>query len=370
MSTVTAHPSIAAAHAALGASLDDEAVDDVHFTWAWFEALQHGGLDPGTRVIVLAAQDTQAGSALCLPLLVAERDAAAVLGGAVTSLNNFYTSLFGPIAADADCTVHRLRSLIQELRRLPVPNQVLRLQPLDQDSAFYRNMIEALRLEGYTVDSFFCFGNWHLKVAGRSFDDYFVSVPSQIRKNVIRSRKKLEEHGAWELRIVTEPGDALEESIRDYETVYAASWKVPEPFTGFVPGLIRAAASRGWLRLGIVRLDGEAIASQIWLVRHRRALIYKMAYAEAHKRWSSGSVLSAALMRHVIDVDGVTEVDYLTGDDKYKADWMSHRRERRGLVAFRLVSPQGLLSAARHFLARWWRERRAPAPAAPQGDAR
>lgn len=53
-------------------------------------------------------------------------------------------------------------------------------------------------------------------------------------------------------------------------------------------------------------------------------------------------------MEHVIDVDNVHEVDYLTGDDAYKKDWMSDRRERWGVVAFNLRTPHGLLAAARH----------------------
>jgi CelD/BcsL family acetyltransferase involved in cellulose biosynthesis len=40
-------------------------------------------------------------------------------------------------------------------------------------------------------------------------------------------------------------------------------------------------------------------------------------------------------MRHVLDVDRAAVVDYLTGDDAYKRDWMSHRRERVGVSALR-----------------------------------
>ena len=39
-------------------------------------------------------------------------------------------------------------------------------------------------------------------------------------------------------------------------------------------------------------------------------------------------------MKHAIDQDQVREVDYLTGDDVYKQSWMTHRRERWGLVAY------------------------------------
>jgi len=48
----------------------------------------------------------------------------------------------------------------------------------------------------------------------------------------------------------------------------------------------------------------------------------------------------------------VHEIDYLTGDDTYKKDWMSHRRERWGIIAFNPRTPRGLLGAGWHFGAR------------------
>jgi CelD/BcsL family acetyltransferase involved in cellulose biosynthesis len=53
-------------------------------------------------------------------------------------------------------------------------------------------------------------------------------------------------------------------------------------------------------------------------------------------------------MERVIDVDGVCEVDFLSGDDDYKRDWMSHRRERHGIVVFNPRTVWGALAAIRH----------------------
>ena len=38
------------------------------------------------------------------------------------------------------------------------------------------------------------------------------------------------------------------------------------------------------------------------------------------------------LLEHVIDTDKVTDIDFLSGNDAYKKDWMSERRERFALV--------------------------------------
>lgn len=53
----------------------------------------------------------------------------------------------------------------------------------------------------------------------------------------------------------------------------------------------------------------------------KTASIYKLAYQDKFADLSVGSILTARLMQHVIDIDGVTHVDYLTGDDAYKRDW-------------------------------------------------
>jgi CelD/BcsL family acetyltransferase involved in cellulose biosynthesis len=54
------------------------------------------------------------------------------------------------------------------------------------------------------------------------------------------------------------------------------------------------------------------------------------------------------MMEHAIDVEHVNEVDYLTGDDRYKKDWMSQRRERWGILALNPRSLRGAVAIARH----------------------
>jgi CelD/BcsL family acetyltransferase involved in cellulose biosynthesis len=107
-------------------------------------------------------------------------------------------------------------------------------------------------------------------------------------------------------------------------------------------------------------------AAQLWLVKEGLAYIYKLAYDEAYGKLGVGTALSAALTRHVLDVDQVHEIDFLTGDDAYKVEWMSHRRVRSGMVAFRKGTVGGLLLALRHYGPKLWKRlRRAPDPSVP-----
>ena len=54
----------------------------------------------------------------------------------------------------------------------------------------------------------------------------------------------------------------------------------------------------------------------------------------------SASTLTAALMEQVIDCDGVKLVDFGTGDDSYKRDWMDDARERYRLQCWRKGDPR------------------------------
>ena len=104
--------------------------------------------------------------------------------------------------------------------------------------------------------------------------------------------------------------------------------------------------------LRIMHVEGEPAAAQLWLVTEGRAVIYKLAYDPRFAHLSVGSILTLRMMRQAIEVDGVREIDYGSGDDAYKKDWMSRRRERWGMVAFNPFSVQGILGIARHGLGR------------------
>jgi hypothetical protein len=41
-------------------------------------------------------------------------------------------------------------------------------------------------------------------------------------------------------------------------------------------------------------------------------------------------------------------IDYLSGDDAHKQEWMSDRRERWGVIAFNPLTVHGLCAAGQH----------------------
>lgn len=349
---------LATAFRQAGPIIDDRRSKDLFQTWGWFENLDRHGLDSTRRRVVAVVDLPSEGRAFALPLMVSGANDGARLGAQTQALANYYTSLYGPIGDEALCTAEALQALLQALRREGLPMGVFDLHPLDLDAPFATAARAALESEGFIVDSYFCFGNWHRPCRGVGFAAFAEMLPSRQRNTIKRARKKLDAAGRCEITVHTSPGPILEEAITDFVRIYNSSWKEPEPFPEFVPGLCRMAAAAGWLRLGVLRLDDKPAAAQLWLVRDGHALIYKLAYDEAFGHLSPGSVLSAEMFRHVLDNDRVDDVDYLTGDDAYKRDWMSNRRERQGLVAYRPTSLSGVIGALRHFGAKWVRSHR------------
>jgi hypothetical protein len=334
--------------------------DEVFASVPWFETLVGAGFKQAVRPVWLVAREPSPGGVFALGL---RREP-----GGLAALSNYYSAQWAPLGLPDQALPATWRAVAGALRG--AGGRTLRLQPLAAQAPWLQGLQAGLRGAGYWVDHFFCFGNWYLRVQGRTAAELFAARPSALRNSVERGRRRLGRAGAWELRIHTRQGPDLAAGVDDFTAVYARSWKQPEPCPSFMPALMRAAAAQGWLRLAVLRLQGEPIAAQVWLVCGGKASIYKLAYVEGFERFSPGSVLTTALMAHVIDVDGVDEVDYLSGDDAYKRDWMEARRERVGLVAFDTRHWRGWVGALRHFAPRWLGRRAATAPGPAPAPAR
>jgi CelD/BcsL family acetyltransferase involved in cellulose biosynthesis len=333
--------------------LEAAAREGFFFSLPWLTQLSSTSLE-GARLRIYGVESSPAGghgvARLVLPLVNQRASSGIAAMRELAACANFYSSLFGPaIAAGLDDeAVQRDMVLLARAIASEAPAwHTVRLHPMAIDAPVFALCAAAFRQVGMAVQPFFCFGNWYLQVNGRSYQEYAQSLPSRLRNTLARKTRQLDASHKARFVIITDEQDVAE-GIDAFERVYRSSWKPSEAHPAFIPGLIRMAAQQGWLRLGVAYVDGEPAAAQLWLVSHGVASIYKLAYDQRYAALSIGSILTARMMEHAIDVDRVREVDYLTGDDDYKRDWMSHRRERWGMVAFNLRTVRGMLAAARH----------------------
>ena len=331
------------------ALFEQAGLQDFFLTLPWFKNFAQTALGPedGIRIYAVPSASEEAACRAMLLMRSSNHRQSRFSLRKLEALANYYTCFYAPHLSAGSDTQETLCAITREIACEKPRWDAVELRPLDVRAKEFSQLVKAFQNAGYVVQTYFSSGNWYLPVNGRSFAQYSESLPSVLKNTLARKRKKLEKSGRAKIEIVT-GGDSLEDSIAAYTKVYLASWKHPEPYPQFIPGLIRTCAAMGALRLGIIYVDAEPAAAQFWIVHHGKALIYKLAYDERFGELSVGTILSATLFQHALDVEKVTEVDYLSGDDAYKKDWMSHRRERWGILALNPRTPRGALAIARH----------------------
>jgi len=289
--------------------------ESIFFSKLWFENVAGNGLGDGQAVLLACVLEGDTALAM-LPLL--RRD-----GNHCHSLKHLYTALYS-LLLEENRQQKILTCLANGLRHLPVDS--LHLDPVAETDSKLLSLQQAMESSGFSCHRSFRFYNWIHRLRGQSFAEYMAERPARVRNTIARKRRKLEREHGYRIRLFT--GNNLEQGMADYNAVYTASWKANEVFEDFVKGLVERFSEAGWLRLAILYIEDQPVAAQLWLVAHGKASIFKLAYDEAWKQYSPGSILITYLMEYVIDTDKVVEIDFLTGNDAYKQDWMSERRER------------------------------------------
>jgi hypothetical protein len=332
------HDNFASAQAAAAGMLDREAQGCLFDRLDWLESLHRIALR-SKQPALLQAKD---GDSQCwLPLI---KTGSAEL----SALANWYNFTWRPLFVAAASEIEKL-ALLRAVAGLAARNcRRLKLSPLPDEDHSARLIEAAFEAEGWAVFRTACSVNHILTVKGRSFDAYWQDRPSRLKNTVKRKGKA----GTVTIRIET---DYQADSWRDYETVYAKSWKPSEGSPEFLRQLAERESIAGALRLGLAYIDGQPVAAQFWTVENGTALIHKLAHDERHMQASPGTLLSAALFQHVIDIDRVDLIDFGTGNDAYKAEWMEEVRER---FAFEIFSPNHPANWP-HIALRRWRAYRA-----------
>jgi len=310
----------------------------------WFDLVLAHALPEGAAPLLAECATDKDGPAAILPLLRARQG--------LSSLTTPYSLSFRPLpAAGADLAAAGA-SLGQALRFAPP----LRLELLDRAAPCLAVFRAGLARAGIRAMAFDHVGNWHQVLPeGATWKDYLAARPPALRATITRKLARARRDLRFEP--VAEPGPALETAIAAYEAARAASWKPHEPFPDFDRHLLRAAAAAGVLRLGVLRgaTDSQPVAAQYWILDRgpggaRRATVLKLAHAEAARALSPGTVLSALMIRQLLEEDGVGELDFGRGDDAYKRDWVSGRRQLIGLILAHPWHPLGAAAIARQVL--------------------
>ena len=324
---------------------------------AWFELLMTLGFDPSDRMFVFAVEDENSRPLLLAPLRFGRHDGAA--RGALVVASVSHTENFAPAAIALDpaldeaqavaviaTLLHGFRDGDPALTEAPV--DLLRLWPMAEGSAYAQLVERAVREAGFVVQVYANSFNRYEDVAGLSHAQYFAQRSANLRYSVRRRRRALEREGGMTLELVR-GGDALEPAIADYVMVSLKSWKRPSTTVADeIIGMMRLAAARGALRLGLLRLHGVPVAVQFWLVNAGVAHCVRLSYDESYKKAAAGIVLTDYMIEQVLDGDRVERIDFGYGREGYKASWMRQGQVHAGVLGFNPRRWRGRWEALRH----------------------
>jgi hypothetical protein len=302
--------------------------DSVFFSRPWFDSLTAVAVDD-TVALVLACVVSGDKILAILPLLKSE-------AGSWFSLKHRYTTHYSLLLTQVD-QQKVLTCMAEGLAQLPL--KALLLEPVADDDSRLNSLQKSMQTVGFSCERIFRFYNWIYRVQGQSFSDYLAERPTRLRNTISRKQRKLEREHGYQIQLFT--GKDVLPRMSDYYTVYNASWKANEQYVSFLDGIVAGFSKQGWTRLAVLYVKDRHVAAQLWFVSHAKASIFRLVYDKVWKAYSPGSILTSFLMEHVIDTCKVEEIDFLTGNDAYKQDWMSERRERFALACIKSTSREG-----------------------------
>ena len=278
-----------------------------------------------STLVVLASDGEQT---IALPLVRAN--------GRIEPLHNWYSFTWRPVGSG------NLTLLTSAARDLRSRAHRVTLWPVPDEDGWATRLAEAFRKAGWSVRSEPCDHNHVLEIDGRNFAEYWAERPGQMRTTLKRKGKKVEVE-------ILKRFDAM--AWDAYEAIYNESWKPEEGAPDLLRRFAEAEGAAGRIRLGLARAEGVPVAAQFWTVENGIAYIHKLAHRESAKPLSAGATLTAALFEHVIDRDKVALIDFGTGNDPYKADWMELDRPRYRIDCLDPAQPRAWPALAKRALA-------------------
>ena len=264
------------------------------------------------------------------------------------SLTNYYSPIFDLIFNPNEISRQdALKLMVEQNHKFFKAFERIDLYPLT--SAVKQDFQKAFNYRWLNSVEYLKSTNWKLTLdSDQKPQDYF---SSRIRNTIKRKQKKFDALANAQMRIVSKPAD-VNQAIEQYESVYSKSWKVPEPYPEFIRKLVAQAATQHYLRLGIAEIEQKAVAAQIWFVVDDEAYIFKLAYDPDYKHLSIGTLLTAHMFETITQTTKISVVDFLTGDDHFKKDWMNQSSPLYGLQVANLTKYNGWLYALRNLFSR------------------
>jgi len=173
-----------------------------------------------------------------------------------------------------------------------------------------------------------------------SWEDYLATRGKHTQKEWRRKRRRLEEAGKVEMRVVS-TAEELPRAMEDVLEVERWSWKhgsgtsfLTEPgVKGFYSRLADLCAERAWLRLHFLYLDGRPVAHCYAVVYRNELLALKTSFDQRLGNLSPGLALMLSLVENAFH-EGLAVVDLLGHSDRWKVEMANEEQAYVDLCVF------------------------------------
>jgi CelD/BcsL family acetyltransferase involved in cellulose biosynthesis len=155
-----------------------------------------------------------------------------------------------------------------------------------------------------------------------TWDEYLAGLGKKHRHELRRKRRRLEEAGGW--TIAETSAATLGTDLERFFELHAKSTRAKSDFLtedvkSFFRHICDHLEEEGWLSLRSLMFEGKAVAAVLGFVYREKLLLYNSGYDPEYNRLGPGFVLMSEEVRLAIEA-GLTEVDFLRGNEKYKYD--------------------------------------------------
>lgn len=248
--------------------------------------------------------------------------------GAIFSPTNWHTPEFAPLYHDgcAEELIGQLfarRRPLVELGWITVGHSSLQLLDAAAKAAGYDLLVSVRERSPCVAVE----GDW---------PSYDQGLSGNLRRDLRRRRRRLEERGTVSLEVIDRPSALAEAYALESlgwkgrrRSAMQSRWRT----AAFYREIADWAAERGWLRLVFLRLDGRPLAFHYALEAGGSYYALKGGFDPAFSAYSPGALMIYATLERAFE-EGLKSYELLGGDELYKQRFTTSARTRVVVRAF------------------------------------
>lgn len=196
----------------------------------------------------------------------------------------------------------------------------LELAALREDSIVLRELVPLARERGLPFELSFLDVSVET-VLPPSWEGYLSGLPAKQRHEIERKLRRLYESGIVDYRYIEQPAE-VPQAMDTFFRLFALSRPdkaafMDERMTAFFRSLTGVMAELGLLRLGMLELDGNPVASVLTFDYKNRVYLYNSGYDPAYRYLSAGLISKVLAIRDSIRRRKQV-FDFLKGGEEYK----------------------------------------------------